>query len=192
MHLNYCIYLLLLLSLITLLLLQGLAAFVGNPMDLVKARQQSSSTGKISMVGHMKDIFASQGIRGFWVGANATVSRAVILGSVKMATYDEAKGKISKILVCKQSDVKVVVLGSIFSSFCLTFASAPIDLVRTRLMTGNVKQSMTATFIQVYKKEGVSGYYKGFYPLWARNAPYNILQFMLWEQLCKAVNISIT
>lgn len=170
----------------------GLAAFLGNPSDLLKARMQADSVGKLTTLGHVKDIFLQKGITGFWTGANATVSRAVILGSVKMATYDEAKGKISTLLGCSQSDVKVVVLGSIFSSFCLTVACSPIDLVRTRLMTSDTKQSMSSTFASVVRKEGVNGLYKGFFPLWARNCPYNILQFMLWEQLCRAINVSIT
>jgi hypothetical protein len=65
-------------------------------------------------------------------GASTTVTRAVVLGSVKMATYDESKGAISKILGCKSTDTKVVVIGSIVSSYCLTLACSPIDLVRTR------------------------------------------------------------
>ena len=65
-------------------------------------------------------------------GASSTVTRAVVLGSVKMATYDEAKGAISKVLGCKPTDTKVVVIGSIVSSYCLTIACSPIDLVRTR------------------------------------------------------------
>ena len=48
------------------------------------------------------------------------------------------------------------------------------------------------TFANVVGKEGPMGLYRGFYCLWARNAPYNILQFLIWERLCAAANISIT
>jgi hypothetical protein len=170
------------------------AAFLGNPADLLKARMQVDSTGKMSSLGHIKDILRNHGISGFYLGSQATVTRAVILGSVKMATYDEAKGKISKLLGCNQSDVKVVVLGSILSSYCLTLASSPIDLVRTRMMTSSSdsKQSITSTFRNVIRTEGFLGLYKGFYPLWARNCPYNIMQFMIWEKLCSSLKVSIT
>lgn len=87
-------------------------------------------------------------------------------------------------------------LGSIFSSYCLTLACAPIDLVRTRIMSHDPamgpRQGVLKTFSTVVSKEGVAGLYKGFYCLWARNAPYNILQFLIWEKLCSSLKISIT
>ena len=39
----------------------------------------------------MGDIYRSSGVLGFWRGATTTVVRAVMLGAVKMATYDKAK-----------------------------------------------------------------------------------------------------
>ena len=62
------------------------------------------------------------------------------------------------------------------------------------MMTGdtNIKQTMMGTFSQVIRKEGFMSLYKGFTPLFARNVPYNILQFCIWEKICTLVNISIT
>lgn len=172
----------------------GIAAFLGSPSDLLKARMQADSKGSLGTLGHVKDILKQNGLKGFYVGASATVSRAVLLGSVKMATYDESKGKIAKFLNCGAGDINVVVLGSLVSSYSTSLACSPIDLVRTRMMTGttNIKQTMIGTFSTVLHKEGFMGFYKGFYPLFARNVPYNILQFVIWEKLCKIVNISIT
>ena len=113
----------------------GIAAFIGNPSDLLKARMQADPTGRLSNTGHIKDILRNGGPLGFWTGASATIIRAVVIGAVKMSTYDEAKGTISHALGCRSTDPQVVVFGSIFSSFCSTLAVAPIDLVRTRKMT---------------------------------------------------------
>jgi len=172
----------------------GFAAFLGSPSDLLKARMQADSQGSLGVLGHIKDVLKKNGVAGLYVGASATIVRAILLGSVKMATYDEAKGKIAKYLNCKPGDIKVIVLGSLISSYSTSLACAPIDLVRTRMMTGdtNIKQTMMGTFSQVIRKEGFMSLYKGFTPLFARNVPYNILQFCIWEKICTLVNISIT
>jgi hypothetical protein len=125
---------------------------------------QADASGRLSTFGHIRQIMQSQGVSGFWTGATSTVARAVVLGSVKMATYDEAKGAISKALGCKPTDTKVVFIGSIVSSYCLTLACSPIDLVRTRIFTatsGGPKMTMLSTFEQVIKNEGPLALYKG-------------------------------
>ena len=165
---------------------------IGNPCDLIKARMQADSEGRLGTVGHIKDVYRNGGIKGFWVGSSATVARAVSLGAIKMATYDEAKGKISTFLGTKPSNINVIVVGSVFSSYCTTLAVSPLDLVRTRMMTSNTRAGMAAVFIDVVKNEGFMSLYKGFYPLWARNCPYNVLQFIMWEQMCRQIHVSIT
>ena len=37
--------------------------------------------------------------------------------------------------------------------------------------------------MQTVRNEGFMALYKGFFPQWARYAPYGVLQFMVWEQL---------
>lgn len=71
----------------------GCAAFVGSPADLIKARMQSDTNALAakSFAAHVRDILKIHGVAGLWTGASATVARAVVLGSVKMATYDEGK-----------------------------------------------------------------------------------------------------
>ena len=55
----------------------GLAAFIGNPSDLLKARMQASASGKLGVGDYMREILRKQGVAGFWTGASATVMRAV-------------------------------------------------------------------------------------------------------------------
>lgn len=42
---------------------------------------------------------------------------------------------------------------------------------------------------QTVRKEGFFALYKGAGAQWLRIAPYNILQFVAWEQLCSIFNI---
>jgi len=46
----------------------GLAAFIGNPSDLLKARMQADASGRMGTFSHIKDIFNSKGFLGFWSG----------------------------------------------------------------------------------------------------------------------------
>ena len=44
--------------------------------------------------------------------------------------------------------------------------------------------------VKTISKEGPFAVYRGFLPQWARIAPYSIIQFIMWEQMCAMAGIS--
>lgn len=78
-------------------------------------------------------------------------------------------------------------------------ASNPIDVVKTRLMnqkklkltpggTIGAPAIYTSSFhclVQTYRTEGFLALYKGFIPNWMRLGPWNVIFFIIFEQLKK-------
>ncbi|KAK6748275.1 hypothetical protein RB195_001107 [Necator americanus] len=70
-------------------------------------------------------------------------------------------------------------------SGCLAMTAAmPLDVIRTRLVaqSGNaVYRGTTHAILHIWKKEGVSGYFRGWIPSLAQIAPFTGVQFALYN-----------
>ena len=82
-------------------------------------------------------------------------------------------------------------LSSFCAGLCACLASSPVDVVRTRLMD---QRKLLKGHQQIYKSsldcgwstlksEGLSGLYRGFVPSFMRMGPWNIIFFLVYEQL---------
>lgn len=173
----------------------GLGSAISNPFDLLKARMQASTeTPPKSMSSVFAAIVEKDGVLGLWKGTSTTVSRAVILGSVKLASYDEIKGGLVKFGMDPKG-LSIILASSVCTGLLVSAASAPADFARTRYMTAKnpdgtpTYKSGLDVVRKVLSSEGPRALYRGFFPQWARIAPYSILQFVLWEKMCAAVGI---
>ena len=180
----------------------GLGSAIANPCDILKIRMQADpDIPAKTMISHMKQIYYKEGgVVGFWKGVSTTVTRAVVLGATKLATYDE-----SKIHLKKQFGLDGLSLqagGATCAGFAYCVTTAPADFTRTRYMAAKQMAAQTGVamqykspidvVVQTVKKEGPRALYKGFLPQWARATPYSIVQFLMWEKLSDLVGLSTT
>ena len=171
----------------------GLGSAISNPFDLLKAKMQANAgLHPPGMLVTASDIIKKNGVIGLWRGTSATVSRAVILGSVKLASYDEVKMGLQRVTGLDPKSATSILLSAAVSGLVCAVASAPADFTRTRLMSSKdpVYKNTFDVVKSVLMKEGPFAFYRGFLPQWARIAPYSILQFVLWEHMCAMVGIN--
>jgi len=177
----------------------GIGSAIANPTDLLKIRMQADSAPVPKrMAAHMADIFKEGGVAGFWMGTSTTVLRAVVLGATKLATYDEAKVRLKNSF--GMSGLPLQTAAGALAGFAYVCTSAPVDFTRTRLMTSRQMAQQTGVaveykgpvdvFMKTVRTEGPRALYKGFLPQWMRATPYSVIQFLAWEQMAKAFNVS--
>ena len=185
----------------------GIGAAIANPTDLLKARMQADTTivAAKRMAQHAAEIYAAGGLGGFWLGVGTTVSRAVVLGAANLGTYSTAKALISEQGV--KEGIPLHFCAATIAGLAIALSTAPIDLVRSRLMvqttalTPPPQQQQQGSnsprhyrnglevIRDVVRREGPMALYKGFWLQWARCAPYTVLQFVVWEQLCRVAGV---
>ncbi len=183
----------------------GLGSTISNPVDLIKARMQADSSPHApSMMTHFRSVVQADGVRGLWKGTSMTVVRAVVLGSTKLTSYDEIKSRLSH-LGLSPKGMPCILGAAVGAGLLASLTTAPIDFARTRFMTSSsiverqralglpvtahVYSSGLDVMQKVVRSEGVMAFYRGFLPQWARFAPYSIIQFVAWEQLCQVMGI---
>eukprot|EP01063_Lacrimia_lanifica_P008083 TRINITY_DN15212_c0_g1_i1.p1 TRINITY_DN15212_c0_g1~~TRINITY_DN15212_c0_g1_i1.p1 ORF type:complete len:287 (+),score=76.42 TRINITY_DN15212_c0_g1_i1:84-944(+) len=168
----------------------GVGAAVANPTDLLKARMQSDvAATPTRMRAHVRRIYHAGGVRGFWVGVGTTVSRAVVLGATNLGTYSTAKEYLSTRLGVAEG-VPLHLSCSLVAGLAIATTTAPIDFARSRVMAGaGPTTGGVQILLEAVRNEGALSVYRGFYPQWARCAPYTVLQYIAWEQLCRAAGV---
>jgi hypothetical protein len=147
----------------------SIGSVIGNPFDVTKT------------------IFKNEGIKGFYKGVYANIMRACVLNGTKMACYDQIKTAVVNNTTWVRKDLKCQFMSAFGAGFLMTCAVAPFDMVRTRLMNQEINNKIYRGFIdttlKIYKNEGISTFYRGFFPMWFRFAPTTIIQLVIFDNL---------
>ena len=78
---------------------------------------------------------------------------------------------------------------SLTSSYISTLCCNPADVIKSRMMENKSIYNGILDCIHItYKNEGVFAFYKGFFPLWFRMAPWQFTFWVTYENL-KNINI---
>ena len=168
-------------------------AMVANPYDLLKIRMQSKEgKEKLNFIKEVLKIVRIDGIKGLYRGTLPNVMRGAILTATKMATYDHTKHLILNSGFMKD-DIYCFFVCSVVTGIVLTITTAPIDLIKTRIMSqssdNKIYSGMIDCTVKTFKQEGIHAFYKGFWPQWMRFGPFNVIQLIVWEELRKKSGI---
>jgi hypothetical protein len=133
-----------------------------HPIDVIKTRiQVSSEYGALGMGGTTKKIVADEGMSALWKGVNAAWLREASYTSLRLGLYEPVKvmfGANEKGAPFYKKFVAGSAAGAIGS-----LAGNPFDVLKTKMMTdsGAEVPSMVSTAKDLFKNQGVSGFYRG-------------------------------
>lgn len=170
----------------------GVASFIANPTDLLKTRMQNDASGSRSMFSHAGDIYRASGVLGFWRGATTTVVRAVVLGAVKMASYDQAKIAAEDYLGLRKGTTSNTVLAGLVVSGNVVACTAPADFLRTQQMTSTSGEGIVGIASKAVRTHGPLVLWRGWVLQYMRVLPYGVLQFTFMEQIATMMGSSMT
>uniref|UniRef100_A0A5S6QJT1 Mitochondrial uncoupling protein 4 n=1 Tax=Trichuris muris TaxID=70415 RepID=A0A5S6QJT1_TRIMR len=193
-------------AMLTGVLSGALAQFVASPADLVKVLMQAEGRRKldglpprVENVRHaFKVVWSEGGVPALWRGWSPSCQRAALVNMSDMATYDTVKH-----LLLKHTDMADNYVTHALSSACSGLAAAltstPMDVVKTRMMNQAMRPSRAGD--QAYpspqpyykstvdclrrtvRNESFLALYKGFWPIWARMAPWSLTFWVSYERI---------
>ena len=129
------------------------------------------------------DCVRSEGVVGGLLlrGVSATVSRAGLLTAAQMSSYDAIKTWARERGVADGLPLQVV--AAAISGFIASVASNPADVLKSRAMMAGGDGSVVGAAIAVARAEGLRGFYRGFWPQYARIGPTILVQLPVVEAL---------
>lgn len=173
----------------------GLAMIIANPVDVIKIRFQSDSMANPRYNGLFdaaKKITKQEGVKGFYQSLYVNVIRNSIKSGAELACYDETK----TFILSKEwmsDDIPLHLLASCNAGFLSTLISSPVDVIKSVYMNGKKSwmgttqpfNSVAEVTRHIYKGGGFKGFYKGFVANCQRTISWNILMFVVREQMLR-------
>ncbi|XP_006028117.1 mitochondrial uncoupling protein 3 [Alligator sinensis] len=172
----------------------AMAVTCAQPTDVVKVRFQAHVTlmdGSKKYNGTVdayKTIAKEEGVRGLWKGTLPNITRNAIVNCGELVTYDLIKEALIKYHLMTDN-FPCHFVAAFGAGFCATVVASPVDVVKTRYMNsarGQYKNALNCMLTMVIK-EGPAAFYKGFVPSFLRLGSWNIVMFVSYEQLKRAM-----
>ncbi|XP_026995366.1 mitochondrial uncoupling protein 2-like [Tachysurus fulvidraco] len=172
----------------------AMAVLFAQPTDVVKVRFQAQarlSDGAKRYNGTIdayRTIARTEGIRGLWKGVIPNITRNAIVNCAELVTYDIIKELILKYNLMTDN-LPCHFTAAFGAGFCTTIVASPVDVVKTRFMnstTGQYSSAINCAFTML-TKEGPTAFYKGFMPSFLRLGSWNIVMFVSYEQIKRAM-----
>ncbi|TFK04040.1 contactin-associated protein-like 2 [Platysternon megacephalum] len=175
----------------------AMAVTCAQPTDVVKVRFQAhmrltDGTKKYSgTVDAYKTIAKEEGVRGLWKGTLPNITRNAIVNCGEMVTYDLLKEMLLKYHLMTDT-FPCHFVAAFGAGFCATVVASPVDVVKTRYMNstrGQYKNALNCMLTMVIL-EGPTAFYKGFMPSFLRLGSWNVVMFVTYEQLKRAMMLA--
>ncbi|XP_048840333.1 mitochondrial uncoupling protein 2-like [Brienomyrus brachyistius] len=172
----------------------AMAVAFAQPTDVVKVRFQAQvrvADGAKRYNGTMdayRTIARDEGVRGLWRGCLPNITRNAIVNCAELVTYDIIKELILKYDIMTDN-LPCHFTAAFGAGFCTTIVASPVDVVKTRFMNSAAGQYSSAIncALTMLTKEGPTAFYKGFMPSFLRLGSWNIVMFVSYEQIKRAV-----
>jgi len=172
----------------------GTASALANPTDVVKVRIQAD--GRLRLLGEparysgtaqaFRAILAQEGLAAFWKGVGPNMQRAAVVNGAGIATYDQCKQTVTR-LMGEDDSLRARCLAALMGGVVTALVGCPFDVVKTRLMNQHegkrLYRSVSDCFVSIVRVEGVLALWKGLLPVYLRQAPFNLLNYLVLEQL---------
>lgn len=179
----------------------ALGSFVGSPLYMIKTQLQAKSSASKIAVGYQHShtslltavttIFTTQGIRGLWRGASASILRTSIASCVQLSTFSLVDMYfLNNSLYLKNNHIISTFISSVIGGIAVSTAMTPFDVVSTRLynqpidpvtLKGLKYRGIFDCFSKIYSTEGFFGYYKGWSASFIRIGPHTVLSLCFWK-----------
>ncbi|XP_036282715.1 mitochondrial uncoupling protein 3 [Pipistrellus kuhlii] len=173
----------------------AMAVTCAQPTDVVKVRFQANKhfgpDGSKKYSGTMdayRTIAREEGLRGLWKGTFPNITRNAIVNCAEMVTYDIIKEKLLDYHLLTDN-FPCHFVSAFGAGFCATVVASPVDVVKTRYMNSLPGQyrSPLDCMLKMVAREGASAFYKGFTPSFLRLGIWNVVMFVTYEQLKRAL-----
>jgi solute carrier family 25 (mitochondrial oxoglutarate transporter), member 11 len=174
----------------------GIASLCATPLETSMVRMYQDGSLPEAQRRSYRNVFDAivrtareEGVLTLWRGAGATVTRAMIVSSVQLGVYDQAKDVWSA--TAGLNGVGLHLASSVTSGVCYSVASLPIDQAKSRIQVQPSRAtdvaleytSVPQTIAKVVRSEGFAALWKGLGPYAMRCSGHTVAMLLALEQL---------
>jgi len=162
-----------------------------HPIDVIKTRiQVSPEYGKLGMGGTAGKIVSGEGMTALWNGVNAAWLREASYTSLRLGLYEPCKVAFGCTTPESTTFLKKFAAGSAAGALG-SLAGNPFDVLKTKMMTAEGTPSIVNTASDLFKNQGIGGFYRGIDSNIARAMVLNGTKMACYDQ-AKGFVVSVT
>ena len=158
------------------------ASVVRVPQEVLKQRVQADIYPNAA-VG-LKTILSESGVGGLYKGYFATISRDVPWNALSFMFFSQFKNLFKQLTGKAPTNEENLALGA-SAGMVAAVIMTPVDVVKTRLMTGGANGGIIGVMNQIITEEGAATLMKGVLPRVAFLAPLAAMTLSLYEAFGK-------
>jgi len=157
------------------------AIVIVAPVETVKTKCIELN---MPFIGGMKHILTTEGIGGVYQGAFATALKQGSNQGLRFMWFNEFKKYITNNGEIKMTPI-MGLLGGMSAGCFSTLGNNPFDVVKTRMQgtKAALYKNTLDCFVQIFRQEGISGFYAGLVPRLGRVVPGQGIIFMSFEAI---------
>ena len=153
--------------------------------------QISNEYASLGMAGTAKKIVGAEGVSALWKGVNAAWLRESSYTSLRLGLYEPCKIAFGCTSPENTTFIKQFSAGSAAGALG-SLAGNPFDVLKTRMMTmEGAVPSLSGTAKEIYKGQGIGGFYRGIDSNVARAMVLNGTKMACYDQM-KGLVVSTT
>lgn len=167
----------------------GLSGVIGLttvfPVDLIKTRLQILSSGSSSTIGISsvcRDVLTKHGLSGFYRGLGPTAVMVAPEKAIKLGVNDYLRDVFCNFDRTKETIPQQVAAGAL-TGVVQVAVTNPMEIVKIRLQSAD----SAFTPLMAVRELGLRGLYTGSAVTMMRDVPYNIIFFLTYIQLKRAL-----
>jgi len=158
------------------------AAFLANPIEMVKVRSQAGYYRSNAFA--LRDLLT----HGF-AGVGPHVLRGAAHTASQIGTYDIVKTELKR-RFGYQDGLALHASTAAVAGLATTAVSSPFDVVKTHAMTAKSSSSSVLGAAQtVYRTHGIRGFWRGASAGYARTGPHTVITFIAMENIHKLLGL---
>lgn len=161
----------------------------GNGPDVILIRMTSDGNKASGKRLHYTNawnglirMIREEGVGSLFRGLGPNVSRAVLMNSSQLASYDLFKAGLQNTWGYKDG-LSLHFFASFLAGTCATTICSPFDVIKSRIQSASSQTSVLQIIRSSWAKEGIYFAFKGWTPAWIRLTPNSICIFLVLERL---------
>ncbi|XP_009586667.1 mitochondrial phosphate carrier protein 1, mitochondrial-like isoform X2 [Nicotiana tomentosiformis] len=159
----------------------GVTHLAITPLDVLKVNMQVNPLKYRGISSGFITLWREQGRSALWRGWSGKLFGYGVQGGCKFGLYEYFKRFYTDLLVDQQRSV-IFFLSSASAQVFADVALCPFEAVKIQVQTQpHFARGLTDGFRKLYANEGLSGFFKGLFPLWGRNLPFSMIMFSTFE-----------
>ncbi|CAK9316078.1 unnamed protein product [Citrullus colocynthis] len=152
-----------------------------TPLDVLKVNMQVNPIKYNGISSGFSTLWREQGPSSLWRGWSGKLFGYGVQGGFKFGLYEYFKKFYSDFLEGHRRS-SIYFLSSASAQVFADIALCPFEAVKVRVQAQPYyAKGLADGFPKLYYSEGLSGFYRGLFPLWGRNLPFSMIMFSTFE-----------